>query len=115
MSNDTIQEIELNIVRAKKIVDLGNALERLQGNRDFKAIIQTGYFEQEAIRLVHLKASPNFQTSEKQQSIIQQMDAIGSLNQYFQTVFHQASLAIKAIESDEATRDEILAEGLNDE
>lgn len=110
MSNDTIQEIELNISHARKIVDVGDSFERLRNNRDFKKVIQEGYFEQEAIRLVHLKSDQNFQTPERQQSIVSQIDAIGALNQYFQTVFHKSALARKAIESDEETRDEILAE-----
>lgn len=111
MSIDAIQEIELNISQAKKIVELGDCLERLRNNRDFKKVIQEGYFEQEAVRLVHLKSDISFQTPERQKSILTQIDSIGNLNQYFETVFHQARLASKAIEADEQTRDEILAEG----
>jgi hypothetical protein len=113
MTQDTIQKIELNIANAKKIVDMGTALERLSNNRDFKKVIQEGYFEQEAIRLVHLKADPNFQTIERQQSIITQMDAIGSLVEFFQTIKQKASMASKAIDADEEARDEILAEEMN--
>lgn len=112
LMTDQLQEIELNIKQAQKLVDLGNALERLRSNNDFKKVITEGYFEQEAVRLVHLKADQNMQTAERQQSIIAQMDAIGALNQYFQTVFHRASLASKAIEADEQTREELLEEGL---
>lgn len=111
MSNQ-IQEIELNIKQAQKIVELGNALERLRNNSDFKKVISEGYFEQEAVRLVHLKSDQNMQSPDSQKSIIAQIDAIGALNQYFQTVFHRASLAGKAIEADEETREELLAEGL---
>lgn len=110
MSSETIRAIEANIREAKKFVEQGEALERLQANRDFKKVILDGYFEQEAIRLVHLKASPAMQSAEMQKSIVAQMDAIGSLDQYFNTVFQQANLAIKAIVADEQTRDEILAE-----
>lgn len=107
---ETVQAIEANIREAKKIVELGNCLERLQSNRDFQKVIAEGYFRQEAIRLVHLKADPSMQSPASQQSIISQMDAIGALTQYFQTVFHTASIAAKAIAADEETRDEILAE-----
>lgn len=112
MSTTEIQEIELNIKQARKIVELGEALERLRNNRDFKKVIQEGYFEQEAIRLVHLKADQAMQTAAFQESIIKQVDAIGALNQYFQTVFHRAGLAQKAITADEEMRDELLAEEL---
>lgn len=115
MNEDTIKSIELNIVQAKKIEEVGNALERLKANKDFKRVVIEGYFEQEAVRLVHLKSDPSFQTEQLQQSIISQIDAIGNLSQYFQTLRHKASLANKAIEADEETRDELLAEELNND
>lgn len=111
--SDQLHEIELNIKQAQKIVEQGNALERLRNNNDFKKVIMEGYFEQEAIRLVHLKADQNMQDVERQKSILNQIDAIGSLNQYFQTVFHRSSLASKAIAADEETREELLAGGLD--
>ena len=114
MSNtDTINEIESNIKKAKEIVNLGAALERLKINRDFKLVFGTGYFRDEAIRLVHLKADPQFQSKERQEAIIKQMDSIGSLDSYLYAVSHAAAIAQKAIESDEEMRDELLAEELN--
>lgn len=110
---ETVRAIEANIAEAKKIVETGDALERLRSNRDFKRVIMEGYFEKEAIRLVHLKADPAMQSPDMQKSIIAQMDAIGSLNMFFTTVFQQASIARKAIVSDEETRDEILTEDNN--
>ena len=107
-----IQEIELNIREAKKLVEAGAALERLRNNTDFKKVVMEGYFEQEAIRLVHLKADKNMQTPESQASIVAQIDAIGALHEYFRVVMFRASMAEKAIEADEQTRDELLAEGV---
>jgi hypothetical protein len=113
MSNEQIQVIELNILQAKKMVELGDALERLIENRDFKAVIKDGYFAQEAIRLVHLKSDPAHQAADKQQSILDQMNSIGNLNQYFRTVEFKANGARKAIEADEDTISEILSEEQN--
>ena len=113
MSNATIQAIEDNIRQARKIVEVGEALERLRNNRDFKKVMLEGYFEQEAIRLVHLKSDQNVQSPDMQKSIIAQIDAIGAVSQYFGTVMHKASIARKAISSDEEARDEILEEELN--
>lgn len=112
MSESAIRELELNIKEAQKIVDIGAALERLSNNRDFKKVIIDGYFENEAVRLVHLKADPSMQKPETQASIILQMDAIGALNQFFQTIYHQSRLASKAVEDDEQTRLELMQEGL---
>lgn len=113
MSNaESVQAIEKNIEQAKVIVEFGSTLERLRSNRDFKKIIIDGYLEQECVRLVHLKADPNMQAADKQAGIVKQMDAIGALNQYFQTVFSKAAMAEKAVASDEDERQMLLEEGL---
>ena len=110
MSQDAVAEIEKNIKLAKERVDLGDSLERLRNNRDFKKVIQEGFFCDEAVRLVQLKADPAFQTAERQESIVKQIDAIGAQNQYFQMIYQMAHLARKAIESDQETLEEVLAE-----
>lgn len=112
MSDIELQQIELSIKQSRKIADLGDSLERLMLNRDFKKVILDGYFEQEAIRLVHLKADSNMQSIELQKSILLQIDAIGSLSAYFSTLRTRAAMAVNAISSDEETRDELLAEGV---
>ena len=114
MFKERIEEIELNITQAKAIVDRGAALERLRNNRDFKKVVLEGYFEKEAIRLVHLKSDFNMQSAESQANILDQINAIGALSGYFNTVRHQGMLAEKAILSDEETRDELLAEGIEE-
>lgn len=110
---DTVQRIEENIRQAKEIVELDNALKRLEQNRDFRKVIKEGYLEKEAIRLVHLRGDPAFQTPERQASVLRQIDAIGELLSFFRTVSFNANIALKAIEQDEAERDELIAEGLN--
>ena len=112
MTTDTVQILEANIQRAKEFQELGKALDRLEDNRDFKLLIVDGYIKNEAVRLVHLKADPAFQTVDKQKSIDKDIEAIGGLLSYFRKVDHQAEQAVKAIEADEAARDEILAEEL---
>jgi len=112
MINQAIEEIDRNIKEARKFVERGAALQRLMSNKDFKALIQEGYFEKEAVRLVHLKADASMQTAERQASILKQMDAIGSLSDYFVGIRQQAMLAAKAIEADEETREALAEEGL---
>lgn len=112
MIDNELQQIESNLKRNAVLTDLGNALARLKGNRDFKKVILEGFFEDEAIRLVHLKADPNMQGSDSQKAILTQMDAIGALRQYLETLAQLAGMAQKSIEADEQTRDELLAEGL---
>ena len=57
MSNTQIQGIERNITKSVAAIERGIALERLRVNKDFKSIVLDGYFKDEAVRLVHLKAS----------------------------------------------------------
>lgn len=111
MSNDAIQEIELSIKEAQKMVDLGAAVQRLASNRDFKKVVMEMYFEKEAVRLVHLKASPAMQDAERQAAIVKEMDAIGSFYQFLRTLEIQAEMARRAVEDGEFLREEILAEG----
>ena len=110
MSKDTLQSIEESIRAGKALVDMNTALERLQSNRDFRKVILEGYFQAEAVRLVHLKADPAFQTTERQAQIVGQIDAIGGLHSYFTTVKALASIAAKEVAENEATREELLAE-----
>lgn len=111
MSEQMIEELELNIEQAKEIVDVGDALERLINNPDFEKVFTTGYLREEAVRLVHLKGDLNMQDDESQKMILGQMDAIGNFTMYVQKVRHQAEQARNAIEADSETREELLAEG----
>ena len=113
MTQDIVRHIEDSIQRDKSIVELGKAVERLQLNRDFKAVIVEGYLKQEAIRLVHLRVDPSMQTPERQASIMNQIDAIGGFSQYLRTIEYNAAMAEKAIETNEAMRSEIQAEELS--
>lgn len=112
MSESQLLQIERSIQDAKELIEFSQSIERLQANHDFQKVIRNGYFEQEAIRLVHLKADPGMQSDALQKSIVTQLDAIGALSAFFRTAQHRAYLAAKSIEADEEMRDEILAEEL---
>ena len=105
-----IEQLEHSIQDSKKYVELGNALERLLQNRDFKAVILKGYLEDEAIRLVHLKADPAMQTSQYQQSILAQIDAIGAVASYLNEIRRQGDMAAKTISSAEEVLEELRRE-----
>lgn len=108
----SFEELEANIKQAKDEIDLGVALERLLSNRDFKKVILNGYFEKEAVRLVHAKAALAFEDAAGHESIVRKIDAIGSLSKYLNSITEAAKLARKSIEADEQTRDELLNEDL---
>ena len=114
MNSAELQQLEVNIKQAQKMVDLGSALDRLRNNRDFKKVIEDGYFEQEAIRLVHLMSDSNMQSPEIQTSIHKQMIAVGVFRDYLETLSIRAGMARRSVEADENTRDEVLAEGVEE-
>ena len=107
MSQNDIQEIELTLEHAKKMVALGTSLERLMNNRDFKKLIREEYLEREAIRLVHLKCDPNMQSEESQKLILSQIDSIGALTTFLRHIEHQAMRAKMAIDDCEEELDRI--------
>lgn len=111
MTDNSLQAIEQNIQQSKATVELGVALTRLIHNRDFKLVVQKGFFENEAIRLVHLKSDPNHQSSDAQESILKKMDAIGTFNQYLKDLILQSEVATKSLEISEEARDDMLKEG----
>jgi hypothetical protein len=109
----SFEELEANIKRAKEEIELGNALDRLFSNRDFKKVILNGYFEKQAVKLVHAKADLKFEDGSAHESIVRQIDAIGNFRKYLADITETAALARKSIDADEQTRDEILNEDIN--
>ena len=86
MNDNAIQEIDLNIKEAQKIVDLGASVQRLTANRDFKKVVIEMYFEKEAVRLVHLKANPAMQDKDRQGAIVKEIYAISAFYQFQRTL-----------------------------
>lgn len=54
MMQSPVQEVEISIEGARKLVGLREALDRLEKNRDFKLLISNGYLTDEALRLTGL-------------------------------------------------------------
>lgn len=94
----TTEAIELTMKEAQGHLDVEAALQRLNHNPDFKKIILQGYLQEEAVRLVHLKASPELDGPEAQTALLRDIDGIGALLGYFRKLQMQARYAQKAIE-----------------
>tara|TARA_B110000914_G_scaffold37682_1_gene30839 strand:+ start:423 stop:755 length:333 start_codon:yes stop_codon:yes gene_type:complete len=105
-----IEQIEIGIDAARKDVAKMEGLLRLIDNKDFQALIDTGYFVDEASRLVILKADPSMQDERLQKTINDGITAIGHFRQYLNTVMQIGRMAEQGIREDEETRQELLAE-----
>ena len=104
---DTLQEIEVSLKAAKETVKLGEALLRLEKNRDFNKLIGERYFQEEASRLVGLLADPEIVGTATEGAIIRDMHAISALRYFFMGIKQSAVMAEKAIEDDEETLREL--------
>lgn len=112
MVDQQIEQIELSIEAAKENVEKMEALLRLIDNKDFKTIIDDGYFKNEAARLVILKADPEMQEAKFQDQLDKGIIAVGQLRQYFRTIMQIGRMAERSIRDDEQTRQELLAEAV---
>lgn len=94
MLNQTpLQEIQISIEGAKHLKQLGEALERLEKNKDFKLVVGNGYFENEALRLTGLLAevtetrnAPSALGGISKNSIVDQLSAIAHFSAYIRGV-----------------------------
>ena len=112
MIDQQIEEIEISIEQARESIAKMEALLNLTKNKDFKLVIEEGYFEKEASRCVLLKADPNIQDEASQKMLDNTIIAIGYLRQYFTTVMQLGRMAQHSLAADEETKQELLAEGI---
>jgi hypothetical protein len=111
MSNESqIREIELSIEQAQEYTKVSKALTNLFNNKDFIEVIKVGYFKEEPARLVEMKAAPEMQTEKLQTAVMNAIDGIGALQQYFNTIWSMAREGEKAIADGNEALDDIAKE-----
>lgn len=86
MSQD-IRNMDIENKNASASIALADALARLEKNRDFKKVIEEGYFKEFAHNLVAQRAMPEMRSTE---SVIatntRKLDAISELRHWFRGV-----------------------------
>ena len=107
MSQEQLEAIEISIEDAKKAIDLRESLEKLSANPDFKKIMLDGYFKEECIRLVLVKADYEMRDEDSQTQITKSIDAIGHTQTYLRTIMLRGSMAARNLKGDEKTREEL--------
>ena len=105
-----LEQIELSIEQAKKIIAYTESIERLEKNPDFIKVIQDDYLNSNIIRLVKLKADVSQQTPEAQQHIDNQLNGIAFFNQFIVYAKVASTQAKIALYRDREERMNILAE-----
>ena len=109
MSEEQFEQIEVALEDAKKAVLKADALHRLIKNDDFKVIIDVGYFEEEASKLVLSLGNPGY-SKEQIEKTEQLIRGISCLSGYFGSINHFGNEALKAIRDLEQTKEELLSE-----
>lgn len=104
--NEQIQHVELSIEEAQRIVAFGEAIQRLEANKDFQKVIFDGYFTEEAKRLVFLSADDNL-CPESQNAVWAGIRSIGELRSYLKNAKALGEFARKEIEDHKETLDEL--------
>lgn len=103
-----IQQIELSIEEAQKMVDRKNQLEKLFGNREFKKVVLDGYFKEEAARLATLTGDSALVAQRPE--IFLAIQSIAKLQEYFRTVALMGNSAEAELAEAQEVLDELRAE-----
>jgi len=107
-----IQEIEVRIEDIKEIIGDLEALNRLSNNKDFKRIIDEGYFVKKACESVIARANPEMQEKDKQEGLLKTIDAIGELRQYFKVITALGQRARNELEQHAGLLEAVLKEDI---
>ena len=103
-----LEQVEIQIDMANKLRALRDNCVKLTASEPWKDIIDTGYFKEEAARLVMAKSS---NLNPEQMQLIDNMQyGIGALANFIESVMRRGAEMDQALSEHEETREEILAE-----
>tara|TARA_R110000764_G_scaffold88964_1_gene170239 strand:+ start:391 stop:729 length:339 start_codon:yes stop_codon:yes gene_type:complete len=103
-----LEEVDIQIEMAQKMRALRDSCVKLMANKDFKDVVEEGYFKEEAARLVMAKSAGL--NEEQNKNIDGMIIGVGSLANYFNMVMRRGAEMDVAAGEHEETREEILAE-----
>lgn len=107
--HEQIQHVELSLEEAKKLVAFGEAIARLEKNKDFRTVILDGYFSDEAKRLTFLTADTTLD-DKSANAVLYGIRAIGELRAFLMNRKVTAEIAKKEVMDFQETLEEIRGE-----
>ena len=106
-----VRNLDIEIEEAKKVIAMGEALARLEKNRDFKKVITEGLCEEFALNTIKLRGNTGFRMNEAlMASNLRKLDMIGELVEYFRNVKANAAMCESALTEAHDLRDELVGE-----
>lgn len=104
-----IQQIEITIEQAKKLIERKNQIEKLTSNREFRKVILDGYFVDEAARLAGISGDPLH--ARDHDDILLSLQAISKLRLFLQNQIRMGEVAERELNEHYEVLDEARAEG----
>jgi len=101
MSNPSEEPVELETFDNNFALEMGEALERLEQNADFKKVIMEGYLGQSVEASVSLLAVPQIKDQGKRGDVMEDLIAASNLMYFFQMTKNFYEGAKNPILSDE--------------
>lgn len=111
MSND-IERLELTVEQANKSIKLMEQLEKLNKNREFKAIIEEELLDNYARNTVYLLSDPSCAGEADQSDLIKDLEMIGRFRMFLSSIYQKGHVATKSIADANEMIDELRAEGV---
>ncbi|MBL1322176.1 MAG: hypothetical protein COA63_014125 [Methylophaga sp.] len=109
MSQNEIEEIEVSIEEAKQVVARGDLLNKLINTPEFQELVDKGYFNDEAIRLVNLYNDPSVPVDARA-LVANDLGGIGAFKRYLRVIGMMAQTAQNEIDSHKANLEYIQEE-----
>ena len=88
-----MEPTELETVENQYWVDMYEALQRLEKNKDFQTVILEGYFRDKAVNGVSMLAEPSIKQQGQRGDIMEDMVAISNLQYHFKMIKNLGSIA----------------------
>lgn len=107
MLDNQIEEIELSIEEAKKMVAVRDSLYKLMNNRDWRKIIEERYLKDEAVRLTGLVGDNSPRVLEMREEIIISLQGISKFRQFLQDTIRMGDMAENSIIENEEILDDM--------
>lgn len=106
MAQNEIEQVEVNITEARKVVSRGKMAEKLASIPEFRELILEGYFKDEVVRLAALMSDPNIPETYRE-CVNRDVHGPSALRRYLQTLVQMGHVAADEIEKNEDYLDEL--------
>jgi len=104
-----LQKIDDELSVHKENVEIGEALENLSNNSDYKKVIEYGYFEKEGERLSRTLLAPSVLKRDQLQNMYDKMSAIRDLKVFLAVIGQNAAFSEEEIERLEEFRTDVVS------